>query len=108
MYTAEKSPRPDPRTPLKFASRYLDGDSNFKIEALIIKLLIKQGNRYIIWSSWGTEVSWYIVRCPDGNHLGYPFWDKVILNFWNDRTQLHDVFDKHKYSIDQIILKYTN
>ena len=53
-------------------------------------------------------MSWYIVRCPDGNHLGYPFWDKVILNFLNDRTQLHDVFDKHKYSIDQIILKYTN
>ena len=30
----------------------------------------------------GTEVPRYIVRCPDGNHLGYPYWDKVILNFF--------------------------
>ena len=29
----------------------------------------------------GTEVARYIVRCPDGNHLGYPYWDKVILIF---------------------------
>ena len=57
---------------------------------------------------WGTEVSRYIVRCPDGNHLGYPYWDKVILNFLNGRTRLHDVFNKHKSKIDQIILKYTN
>ena len=44
----------------------------------------------------GIEVSWYIVRCPDGNHLGYPYCDKVIINFFNGRTQLHDVFNKHK------------
>ena len=43
-----------------------------------------------------------IVRCPDGN------WDKVILNFLNGRTRLHDVFNKHKSKNDQIILKYTN
>ena len=46
------------------------------------------------------------VRCPDGNHLDYPYWDKVILNFLNGRTRLHDVFNKHKLKIDQIILKY--
>ena len=50
----------------------------------------------------------YILRCPDGNHLGYPCWDKVILNFLNGRTQLHDVFNIHKSSSDQIILKYTD
>ena len=46
----------------------------------------------------GTEVSWYILRCPDGNYLGYPYSDTgtVILNFWNGRAQLHDVFNKHK------------
>ena len=44
----------------------------------------------------GTEMSRYKVRCPDGNHLGYPYWDKVILNFFNGRTHLHDVFNKHK------------
>ena len=38
-------------------------------------------------------MSWYIVRCPNGNHLGYPYCDKVILNFLNGRTQLHDVFE---------------
>ena len=53
-------------------------------------------------------MSRYIVRCPDGNHLGYPYWDKAILNFLNGRTRLHDVFNKHKSKIDQIILKYTN
>ena len=37
-----------------------------------------------------------------------PYWDKVILHFLNGRTQLHDVFNKHKSKIDQIILKYTN
>ena len=30
MHTAEKTPQAS----LKFASRYLDGDSNFKIEAI--------------------------------------------------------------------------
>ena len=49
-----------------------------------------------------------IVRCPDGNHMGYPYWDKVILIFLNGRTRLHDVFNKHKSKIDQIIFKYTN
>ena len=39
---------------------------------------------------------WYIVRCPDGNQLGYPYSDKVIFNFLNGRTELHDVFNKHK------------
>ena len=53
-------------------------------------------------------MSRYIVRCPNVNHLGYPYWDKVILIFLNCRTQLHNVFDKHKSLIDQIILKYTN
>ena len=53
-------------------------------------------------------MSWYILRCPDGNHLGYPYWDKVILNIWNGRTQLHDVLNKQQCLIDQIILKYTN
>ena len=43
------------------------------------------------------------MRCPDGT-----IWDKVILNFLNGRTRLHNVFDKHKSKIDQIILKYTN
>ena len=33
VYTAEKTPRSDPQDSLKLASRYLDGDSNFKIEA---------------------------------------------------------------------------
>ena len=47
-------------------------------------------------AAYVTEKSRYIVRCPNGNHLGYPFWDKVILNFLNGRTQLHDVFNKHK------------
>ena len=48
------------------------------------------------------------MRCPDGNHLGYPYWDKVILNFLNGRTRLHGVFNKHKSKIVQIIIKYTN
>ena len=43
------------------------------------------------------------MRCPDGT-----IWDKVILNFLNGRTRLHNVFDKHKSKIDQIMLKYTN
>ena len=45
----------------------------------------------------------YIVRCPDGT-----IWDKVILNFLNGRTRLHNVFNKTKSKIDQIIPKYTN
>ena len=53
-------------------------------------------------------MSRYIVRCPDGNHLGYPYWDKVILDFLNGRTRLHDVFNKCESKIDQTILKYTN
>ena len=53
-------------------------------------------------------MSRYIVRCPDGNHLGYPYWDKVILNFLNGRTRLHHLFNKHKSKIDQTILKYTS
>ena len=48
-------------------------------------------------------MSRYIVRCPDGT-----IWDKVILNFLNGRTRLHNVFNKHKSKIDQIIPKYTN
>ena len=44
----------------------------------------------------GTEVSRYIVRCPDGNNLGFPYWNKVMLIFLNDRTQLHNVFNNHK------------
>ena len=32
----------------------------------------------------------------------------VILNFLNGRTRLHNVFNKHKSKIDQIIFKYTN
>ena len=56
----------------------------------------------------GTEVSRYIVRCLDGNHLGYPYWDKALLNFLNGIIRLHDAFNKHKSKIDQIILKYTN
>ena len=43
------------------------------------------------------------MRCPDGT-----IWDKVILNFLNGRTRLHNIFNKHKSKIDQIILKYTN
>ena len=39
-----------PRT-LKFASRYLDGDSNFKIETL--NQSINQFYNFVIWSSWG-------------------------------------------------------
>ena len=34
MYTAEKTPQARPQGSLKFASRYLDGDLNFKIEAI--------------------------------------------------------------------------
>ena len=56
----------------------------------------------------GTEVSRYIVRCTNGYHLGYPYWDKVILSFLNGRTRLHDVFNKHISKIDHIILQYTN
>ena len=52
MYTAEKTPRPNPRT-LSNVSRYLDGDANFKIEAFLTKHVIKQANNYIIWSSRG-------------------------------------------------------
>ena len=48
-------------------------------------------------------MSRYIVRCPGGT-----IWDKVILNFLNGRTRLHNVFNKHKSKIDQIIFKYTN
>ena len=33
MYTAEKPTQAQPRDSVKLASRYLDGDSNFKIEA---------------------------------------------------------------------------
>ena len=33
MYTDEKTPQAQPQDSLKFASRYLDGDSNFKIES---------------------------------------------------------------------------
>ena len=43
------------------------------------------------------------MRCPDGT-----IWDKVILNFLNGRTRLHNIFNKHKSKIDQIILKYTD
>ena len=51
-----------PSTP-KFASRYLDGDLNFKIEAL--NLSINQFYNIVIWSSCGYfEVPWYILRCP--------------------------------------------
>ena len=53
-------------------------------------------------------MSRYIVRCPGGNHLGYPYRDRVILNFLNGKTQLHGVFNKHKSLIDQTICKYTN
>ena len=53
-------------------------------------------------------MSRYIVRCPDGNHLGYPYWNKGILNFLNSRTRLHDVLNIHKSKNDQTILKYTN
>ena len=53
-------------------------------------------------------MSWYILMCPDGKHLGYPYWDKVILNSLNGRTRLHDVFDKNISLIDQIMLEYTN
>ena len=31
-----------------------------------------------------------------------------LLNFLNGRTRLHDLFNKHKSKIDQIVLKYTN
>ena len=31
VFTAEKTPQAQPQDSLKFASRYLDGDSNFKI-----------------------------------------------------------------------------
>ena len=48
-------------------------------------------------------MSRYIVRCPGGT-----IWDKVILNFLNGRARLHNVFNKHKSKIDQIIFKYTN
>ena len=55
----------------------------------------------------GTEVSRYILRCPGGTiwaiHTG-----TVIFNFSNGRTRMHNVFNKHKSKIDQIILKYTN
>ena len=34
MYTAEKPSQAQPQNTLKFAARYLDGDSNFKIEAI--------------------------------------------------------------------------
>ena len=44
----------------------------------------------------GADVFLYILRCPDGNPLGYPCWDKFILNFLNGRTLLHYVFNKHK------------
>ena len=46
----------------------------------------------------GTGMSWYILRYPDGNHLGYPYWDKVTLIVLNSKvgTQLHNVFNKHK------------
>ena len=33
VYTAEKPTQAQPRDSVKLASRYLDGDSNFKIEA---------------------------------------------------------------------------
>ena len=58
--------------------------------------MIKQANNYnmgVLGGGGGTEVSRYIVRCPDGNHLGYPHWDKDILNFINVRTQLHNVLN---------------
>ena len=34
VYSAEKTLQARPQDSLKFVSRYLDGDSNFKIEAL--------------------------------------------------------------------------
>ena len=34
MYNAEKTPQARPQDSLKFASRYLDGDLNFKKEAI--------------------------------------------------------------------------
>ena len=46
----------------------------------------------------------YIVRCPDGNHLGYPYWDKVILIFLNGRTRLHDVFNKINLKLIKLYL----
>ena len=58
VYIAEKTPRT-----LRFASRYLDADSNFKVEAL--NQSINQFNNFAIWSYWGYfEAPWYILRCP--------------------------------------------
>ena len=34
VYTAEKTPQARPQDSFKFASRYIDGDSNFKQEAI--------------------------------------------------------------------------
>ena len=95
--TLLKTPQARPHDSLKFASRYLDGDSNFKIEAFKHQTFDKTSKElYDMGVLGGTQVSMYIVRCPDGNHLGCPYWDKVILNFLNVRTQLHNVFNNHK------------
>ena len=49
-------------------------------------------------------MSWYIVRCPDGNQLGYPYCDKVIFNFLNGRSQLHDVFNNINLKLIKLYL----
>ena len=53
-------------------------------------------------------MSRYIVRCPDGNHSGLSILGQSHTQFLNGRIRLHDVFNKHKSKIDQIILKYIN
>ena len=60
MHTAETTPQARPQDSLKFASRYLDGDSNFKIEAINHQTFDQQ---VIIYYGvfGGTEVSRYIV-----------------------------------------------
>ena len=50
---------------LKFASKYLDGDSNFKIEALNQSINLIILSYRVLWGGGGYfEVPRYILRCP--------------------------------------------
>ena len=71
-----------PRT-LKFASRYLGGDSNFKIEAL--NQSINQFNNFVIWrlsSWWYFVVSMYILWCLWGTIWSIHPGTKPYSLFW--------------------------
>ena len=64
---------------LKVASRYIEGDSNFKIEAL--NQSMNQFNNFVIWGYWGYFALVYIeVSC--GNIWAIHTGTKPYSLFW--------------------------